>query len=147
MTCSPKKKKSNKIECKLCDVGRSWSSRFHHRLDSANELVVLVAAVVYTTGSRTWLSSLHVNATNTDSKPPKVCLCVLISRVELISLCLSSTPCHGTTCHSRDPDGATADTHHGVILGGTLYFGLKKKKKNHVFNERLYQTTTKKGLG
>lgn len=128
MTCSPKKKKkSNKIECKLCDVGRWRSSRFHHRLDSANELVVSVAAVVSTTGSRTWLSSLHVNATNTDSKPPKVCLCVLISRVELISLCLSSTPCHGTTCHGRDPECNSGYASRGYFRRNTLFWFKKIK--------------------
>lgn len=37
-------------------------------------MVVLVAAVVVsTTSSRSWLSSLHVNAANTHSKPLKVC--------------------------------------------------------------------------
>lgn len=39
-------------------------------------LVVAADVVVSTTGSRSWLSSLHVNATNTHSKLPQSLFCV-----------------------------------------------------------------------
>lgn len=73
---------------------------------------MLVAEVVYTTGNRNLLSSLFVNMTQTLYQQKSG---VLISRVELISLCLTSTPRYASTCHSRDPDNRTVGMHKGVI--------------------------------
>lgn len=69
---------------------------------------MLVAEVVYTTGS-----SLYVNMTTQTLYQQKSG--VLISRVELISLCLPSTPRYAATCHSRDPDNRTVGMHKGVM--------------------------------